>query len=49
MTRLITHADLATALLDSLAGQDLYRHAAYLAYYRKGHAVSPSETRKPLR
>jgi hypothetical protein len=29
--RAITYGDLATALLDSLTRQDLYRHAAYVA------------------
>jgi hypothetical protein len=29
--RAITYGDLATALLDSLQRQDLYRHAAYVA------------------
>jgi putative NADH-flavin reductase len=29
--RAITYADLATALLDSLTRQDLYRHPAYVA------------------
>jgi hypothetical protein len=29
--RVITYGDLATALLDSLERQDLYRHAAYVA------------------
>ena len=29
--RAITYGDLATALLDSLTRQDLFRHAAYVA------------------